>query len=445
MFNRIYRFIKWTILLSFCLLLTLAQGGWSQPSLSNGCEPYESYFLFHGAYPDQEGTPYADEFQGLTHDQDNWFLSSNTHEGELKVPQLWKVPVQYDLRHVTDNQNQYPGVIRRRISETPLAQLGYNHFGDISYYRYRGQGYIIVPVEKERPYTVPNVFAFFRANDLAYVNMTSVPDFGACRDPEGRSLGWVAVDPDGNLYSSGDCTQSIYKFSLNWGDLPNKPVNLTLLASINLLDEDGAPLMLGRTQGGVFSESGRLFYIVSGSESSVFQYRNDGISVFDTQTWCRVAQSTNGFGHFNYRYSAGFPAFDEPEGLTIWDLDDGRAPGFGGQLHVGMLDNELGADDVYLYHYINTIYVDSSYAGEETGEPHKPFNTVGEANDLAWNGARIKIKPVSIGPYWEALTFSKRIQLLAGEGGATIGMLGRVRLTTKGAINICSGGSLKIY
>jgi hypothetical protein len=65
-----------------------------------------------------------------------------------------------------------------------------------------------------------------------------------------------------------------------------------------------------------------------------------------------------------------------------------------------------------------TIHVDRAYAGEETGEPHKPFNTVGEANSLAWNGARIKIKA---GSYPETLTFAKRLTVFAHGGTASIG------------------------
>lgn len=82
---------------------------------------YESYFLYQGANPDQEGAPYADEFQGLTHDQNNWYLSSNTHEGDKKTPQLWKVPIKYNLKDVLAADS---GVIVRKLSETPSFSSG---------------------------------------------------------------------------------------------------------------------------------------------------------------------------------------------------------------------------------------------------------------------------------------------------------------------------------
>lgn len=403
---------------------------------------YESYFMFHGAYPNEEGTPYADEFQGLAHDQDNWFISSNKHEGDGKVPQLWKIPVQYNLKDVILS-SQYPGVLCAKISSSPLSALGYSHYGDISYHRSNGEGYILVPVEYEdRSYARPNVIALFKASDLSYVDRVAVPDFPADQDPTGRSFGWIAVDTSGYVYASGDGTGTIFKFSLNWTELPGKAMALTPIDTIVLLDEDGAALSLGRVQGSDFAPGGRLFYILSGSEDSDHQYPNDGINVFNTQTWRRIIKSQNGSGHFNYRYSPGFSAYDEPEGLDIWDLDDGRAPGISGQLHVGMLDNELNSDEITIYHYINTIYVDSSYTGTETGEPDKPFRHVADANSLAWDGVRLTFRAAV---YPEALTFSREVQLLSQNGTARIGTLGRISLSMSASINIYSGGDLKLH
>jgi hypothetical protein len=42
------------------------------------------------------------------------------------------------------------------------------------------------------------------------------------------------------------------------------------------------------------------------------------------------------------------PGDEEIEGLTVWNLDDGRAPGIRGQVHVLMLDvGEVSNDDLY--------------------------------------------------------------------------------------------------
>jgi hypothetical protein len=403
---------------------------------------YEAYYLFNGAYPDNEGTPYADEFQGLTHDDNNWFLSSNKYEGDDKVPQLWKVPVQYALKDVT---LAWPGVMCKKITETPLAALGYSHYGDISYYNFKGQGYIIVPVEYEvKPYPLYNLIAFFTADSLKYVDSIAVSGFPADNDPSGRSFGWIAVDPSGYLYASGDGVSQLYKFSLNWDKLGTNSLTLSEVARIPLYDESGYALTLGRVQGGAFSESGRLLYLVTGTEDQEHQFPDDGVDVLDTKTWHMVARSSNGSGHFNYKYDWGFPSYNEPEGITIWDIDkvSNADPSVHGQLHVGMLNNEWpDADNVTLYHYINTIYVDPSSSEEETGEPHKPFKTLGGAYSLAWNGARVKIKT---GSYTDVLTFAKGIQLLAKDGKVLLGGLGQLSLTTSAAVNLYNGGALKL-
>lgn len=65
-----------------------------------------------------------------------------------------------------------------------------------------------------------------------------------------------------------------------------------------------------------------------------------------------------------------------------------------------------------------TINVDGSYGGTEVGTPDQPFNTVGEANQLAWDGVRIKIKT---GSYPETLTISKKVTLFSNGGPVVIG------------------------
>lgn len=111
-----------------------------------------------------------------------------------------------------------------------------------------------------------------------------------------------------------------------------------------------------------------------------------------------------------------------PSSSAIWDLDnDPRVPDdrLRGQLHVLLLDNDWpDADDVYMKHYTQTINVDRTYTGEERGRPRQPFNTLGEPKNLAWDGARIRIKA---GAYAETLTFSKRVEVVASGGTVTIG------------------------
>jgi hypothetical protein len=212
--------------------------------------------------------------------------------------------------------------------------------------------------------------------------------------------------------------ESVNKYSVDWDALSNS--NTLILedrVEINLLPETGSSVTIQNLQGGVLSPTGQLLYLVAG------HYKGTdptwGIHVFDLSTRRRVQRSTNGSGYFNYEFHSEYE--EEPEGITIWDLDE---PKISGQLHVLMLDNDepglfdSNEDDIYLKHYTNTICVDHAYIGEEQGTPAKPFNTVGEANTIVWDGARIKIKS---GFYPEILTLATRIQVVADGGTVIIG------------------------
>jgi len=65
-----------------------------------------------------------------------------------------------------------------------------------------------------------------------------------------------------------------------------------------------------------------------------------------------------------------------------------------------------------------TIHVDRAYSGVELGTLTQPFNTVAEAINFAWNGARIKIRA---GSYAENVTTSKTLTFLSDGGLVAIG------------------------
>src|SRR5262249_754967 len=134
-------------------------------------------------------------------------------------------------------------------------------------------------------------------------------------------------------------------------------------------------LFLANMQGGEFSPSGKFLYVSSGSINSATPA--DGINVFDTSsygasTWKVIEHSTNRercdpppvscgeheHGPFSYSFDNDFTGGDTPEGLTIWDLDDGRAPGVGGQLHALVFShNYFTSDTVTLFHFGRDMYV----------------------------------------------------------------------------------------
>jgi len=216
------------------------------------------------------------------------------------------------------------------------------------------------------------------------------------------------VDASGVVYSSGSHdVASVNRYTVDWDALENSAfLPTTPISPIPLWDETNPSLELDRLQAGVLSPTGRLLYLVAGYCDT--NLPTDGIHVFDLPSGRRVRRSTNGHGYFNYEFHP-VEYDEEPEGLTIWDLDGSNLPGISGQLHVLMLDNDnetLGDDDVYLKHYTHTITVDRSYVGPEEGTPQKPFNTVTEAHTLAWDGANIAIRT---GSYPETLVLTKAV------------------------------------
>ncbi len=374
-------------------------------------QSYEAYYMHSGNYPVAE-TPWSDDVQGLAHDDNNWYLT-NTHF-------IWKIPVNLDLLTAGFTS---PGVVRTFFGSYP-ALLGYNHFGDADVFRYEGTDYLVVPIEDGEATCesgLPGGVAIFRCSDLSYVAHTTFP--GQCND-----AGWVAIDEQGGMVSSRQhiggppgsppSTQGGLRFyNFNWSLLHSTgQAQMSYTHSIYPIKENSSTLELFTMQGGEFAPGDQLLYLVSGYyDDSDGREDSEGIHVIDTSNYQRIQHSTRGFGHFDYYYDPGFPTYEEPEGLTIWNLDDGRAPGIRGQLHVFVSDNDfdLGdSGDIDFKHYTRAISVNATSTCQD-GSPACPFRTVNAAASFAWTGSEIRVRA---GTYAESLLLFRRVRLSA-EGG----------------------------
>lgn len=379
----------------------------------------QAYYLSQVYYPVAE-TPWSDDVQGVAHDADNWFIT-NTHF-------IWKVPVTLDLATAGFLS---PGVMRRSIGE--YGELaGYNHLGDPDTYTYAGVDYLVVPIENGESTCgtgLPGAVAILRCSDLSYVWHAAFP--GQCND-----AGWVAIDDLGFMMSSRQHVHNrihlpppcqghgLRYYAFEWELLrTDGHGEMQFFEEVHPTDEQGNCLEMVTMQGGEYSPDGSLLYLVSGfyDDDDGLEDR-EGIHVLETSTYRRVQHSTRGFGHFDYYYNPGFQTYEEPEGLTIWDLDDGRAPGIRGQLHVFVSDNDfdLGdSGDVDFKHYTHIIRADRSAASScQTGSIACPFHTLGAAVNLAWNGAEVRVRT---GTYPGATTIVKPIRLSAEGGLVRIG------------------------
>jgi hypothetical protein len=404
------------------------------PQRVSAQESYEAYYHFLGDYPYEENGfagPWTGEAQGLAHDDSHWFITQNCTETAdtccIPIPRIWKIHVTEDLQAIDGDWDGSGNVLVRSLSSIPQL-AGYNHLGDPDYYMYNGTGYLLVGIAGD---TVNNGVAVFNAADLSYICHT-IDLITTSQD------GWVAVDRSSEerfVYfpSTRNSLGHVDKYFLNWHALHTiGECYISNVGSFKLVKEDGVSGFPDTHyfQGGEFSPSGDLLYMSTGrpdpdhDEGHPYPYQ-EGIHVFDTRTWTRIQQSTLGYGYFNFLYDPYGIDSEEPEGLTIWDLDGGGAPGINGQLHVLLLDNDADdCDDIYLKHYraSRDIYVDSSYIiGEEHGTTNRPFRTVTAANNVAWNGAVLHIRPGLTGSYPETLLFNKQMEVLATGGNVTIG------------------------
>lgn len=375
-------------------------------------QDFESYYLFMGNYPNGERN-WSHNVQGVAHDDNNWFIT-NTEV-------IWKIPVERDLDTVSISS---PGVIVRTFLHYPEL-AGYDHFGDPDVSRLGGIDYLIVPIEDEQGTCnsgLPGAVAIFRCSNLSYVDHISFP--GQCND-----AGWVAAR-DGQLVSSRQhvgapdgsppgTTSGLRFYDFVWNPSTEQGT-LVFNNEVEMLDENGDRLEMVTMQGGEFAPAGNLLYLISGfhNDSNALADR-EGIHVLETVSFQRVSHSTRCVGHFDFCYDPGTISAGEPEGLTIWDLDDGRAPGIRGQLHAMRLDNDAFHDDIAFKHYTFVIRVNAA-SPCQSGTPACPFRTVNAAANLAWDGSEIR---VSAGTYVEPLTLTRRIRLTAEGGTVRIGGL----------------------
>ncbi len=410
---------------------------------------YEAYFLNNRQnYPDSE-TNWSDNAQGVAHDQANWFIATTST--------IWKIPVGHDLRTVSASSS---GVVMRPLSfYLDLVNLGYNHLGDPVVFQFHAsnneiEDYLLVPIEDSEGIQ-PGAIMFLRCTDLTLVNWIALPNQCDAQGQFCNDAGWCAVDSIGRIYASRQHATSIICYEFSWEDLhANLPINISMHSELSLKKENGSELTLVTAQGGEFAPGDKFLYLVSG-------FYNDSNSLADQEgihvvkldstaqppVWRRVAHSTRGYGHFDYYYNPGFETYEEPEGLTIWDLDGGQAPGIRGQLHVMVLDNDtlpsplppVEADDIDFKHYTNIIRVvangSCAYAACctplapagcptpfnescEFGVAECPFRTIGSALDLAWEGAEIRIGAAT---YTETMIISTPVRLTAEGGAVRIG------------------------
>ena len=217
--------------------------------------------------------------------------------------------------------------------------------------------------------------AVFRASDLTYVTRQYILNNGSARQNNGayepttyfhpyRTIPWCAVNPcNGKLYTtdkekSGSCvSKDLFVYDIDLDKIRQGSQEFLHFHCTNrMYDERCRRLTLIHMQGGCFDNQNHL-HVNNGFWKKKEANSKGGISVFSVPVATaeggiygirRIIKSNQSRG-FRYQFNS---YGEEPEGLTYWDLNDGRAPGIKGVLHAIMLDNAgTGADDFYFKHY----------------------------------------------------------------------------------------------
>jgi hypothetical protein len=291
-------------------------------------------YSFLYSYPKGREPGWSEECQGVTHSDTHWFVTQK--------PRLWKFPVSHDMNsHLSKNPSAF-GILQAGIPAH--LKRHYNHFGDPDYYG----GYVFVPLEPVRrevsvglpiahaARSRPCKIVLFSAVDLSYLADADLP---ACSQDHAS---WCAVNPsNGLLYSSNSDEVSelrIYNWLFRDGRFA---LGMYGYGRYQLRDEHGTLICINGIQGGAFSPKTGLLYLVEDGGGP-----NGGINVFDMQREHRVALIKVDYDREAWGYRN-----EELEGITVWDLDSGIAPGIRGQIHMAMIDNDASLDNVFLIHY----------------------------------------------------------------------------------------------
>ncbi|MEX2494292.1 MAG: hypothetical protein WD425_21340 [Nitrospirales bacterium] len=307
---------------------------------------------YRGNFPSHRNNGWSDALQGVANDDKHWFFT--------QVGRLWKFPISHDLNTKVYKPDSPKGILAVSIPKT-LRDKGYNHFGDLDYF----DGYLFIPLEGNNIdpgnfYTPPKKVritprvAVFRASTLSYV--------GSFLLPEQTHAAWCAIHPiTKRLYSSNidiSSTNPLFAYAFDWGQLKTaKPSSiLSWKASPKrefLFDGQGQNKMTikGYLQGGDFSAYGQELYIVNG-KADKFTNTNGGIWVFSGNDHRLLKRSSQG-GEFKFEFHPGWKKYEEPEGITIWNVPSGKAPRVPrSQVHVILLDNDWpDTDEWYFKHY----------------------------------------------------------------------------------------------
>jgi hypothetical protein len=260
-------------------------------------------------YPSARDLDAFHRVQGVAHSADSWFVSNQYG--------IHKFPRTADL----NAEVSHPSV---GIPADAMHAGGESdHVGDVDF----AAGHLYAPLEHKEDMEAPPKVLFFDET-LSYLGFAIIEQ-GATNE-----IPWVAINPiDGRLYTStfdvsAEPGRQIRAYDIQ-RDWASRPIGLTraIGSDFVLRDAAGNAMSVHGVQGGVFSPMGHFYISVDAPNFHEF----GGVMGFE---W------PNGRQHVSmpiaYQPKVTTPFHEELEGLDLWDLAPGAAPGISGQIHVMM-------------------------------------------------------------------------------------------------------------
>ena len=261
-------------------------------------------FADEGFHPFEAEWQFNNDIQGVTTGADHWFFTrtvnywDGSQEGMITAAPVWA------------NLNYEPGP--QYTAPAHWTAMGYDHYGDLT----RRGDLLYVAIEDETHSRC--AIGVLRTDIRYYVGLVPLPGVVRCA--------WIAYNPKDDLFYTTEWGVNLRRFAITVNDLraTERLPAVTLSTTISNI------------QGAEFSSLGNLYVFKGWHESYMLLY---GIDPYNGLAYYRT--------HY---YGSGDADQWEAEGLTVWDLTDGRSPYARGHLHLQILDNDTDNDDFSFAH-----------------------------------------------------------------------------------------------
>lgn len=249
-------------------------------------------------FPSDAEWGFTNDIQGMTHDSGNWYFTRSDYglDTESDYGQLAKAPVNFNLNNTPPNIYGEP---------SSWINAGFKHFGDLTI---RGSQLFIAMDDSGGHRCGVGVW------QGGYVGFGAVPGLSSC--------GWVAYNPRDGLFYFNDGSTTLRRYSIS--------VSGSTVTAQEYLPKVTLTSAITSWQGGEFSPRGILYVARGYKENPMVVY---GVDINSGAVYTRAYWTVSDPGDW------------EAEGLTLWDLTGGQAPGSSGHMHVQLLDNDFWDDD----------------------------------------------------------------------------------------------------